>query len=79
MPASESAVTYSPMVKPRAPGGAYPCSYRYSIASWSDQLSLMPCGELTPAFGPAIIRLVIAWPYSCAITDMSKSPSTQGA
>ena len=49
------------------------------MASWSDQLSLMPCGELTPALGPAIMRLVTAWPYSWAITDMSKSPSTHGA
>jgi hypothetical protein len=71
MPAFESDVTYSPIVKPRAPRGAYPNSYRYSIASWSDQLSLMPCGVLTPALGPATIRLEIAWPYSWAMTDMS--------
>jgi hypothetical protein len=79
MPATGSDVTYSPIVKPRIPGAAYPCSARYSIAIRSDQLSLMPWGEFSPTLGPAIIRLVMACVYSWAMTVMSKSPSTHGA
>jgi hypothetical protein len=30
-----------------------------------------PCAEPMPESGPAIIRLVIAWLYSCPITVMS--------
>src|SRR3954469_1365021 len=50
------------------------------MASRSDQLSPIapPWLELMPLSGPAIIRLLIAWVYSCPITVMSKSPSTQG-
>jgi hypothetical protein len=89
IPCSSFDVTYGPTSVVSAspptglsppPAGAKFHSFRYSMDSTSPELSPM-----APAWKPArrlplpIIRFSIMWPYSCPITDMSKSPSTHGA
>ena len=75
-------MTYGPTANGFSPPtGTNPFEFRYSIATRSDQDSpIAPAwNPESPAFGPPTIRFVIACVYSCPITLMSKSPSTQGA